>query len=32
MGEARENDIRSAVDWLLDQRKGPAPTPMTRRY
>ena len=32
MGEARENDIRSAVDWLLDQRKGPAPAPMTRRY
>ncbi len=32
MGEARENDIRSAVDWLLDQRKGPAPALMLRRY
>jgi thiol-disulfide isomerase/thioredoxin len=32
MGEARENDIRSAVDWLLNQRKGPAPAPMLRRY
>ena len=32
MGEARENDIRSAVDWMLDQRKGPAPALMLRRY
>jgi thiol-disulfide isomerase/thioredoxin len=32
MGEAREGDIRSAVDWLLNQRTGPAPAPMLRRY
>lgn len=32
MGEARENDIRSAVDWLLSQRKGPAPAPTTKRF
>lgn len=32
MGEARENDIRSAVDWLLNQRNGPAPAAMVRRY
>jgi len=32
MGKARENDIRSDIDWLLDQRKGPAPAPMLRRY
>jgi thiol-disulfide isomerase/thioredoxin len=32
MGEARENDIRSAVDWLLNQRQGSAPAPMVRRY
>ena len=32
MGEARQNDIRSAVDWLLGQRKGPAPALMLRRY
>ena len=32
MGEAREDDIRTAVDWLLGGRSGPAPPPLTKRY
>ena len=32
MGEAREEDVRSAVDWLLGSRSGPAPAPLTKRY
>jgi thiol-disulfide isomerase/thioredoxin len=32
MGEAREEDVRSRVDWLLDGRKGPAPETLTKRY
>jgi thiol-disulfide isomerase/thioredoxin len=31
-GEAREEDVRSAVDWLLDGRTGPAPAALTKRY
>lgn len=32
MGEAREDDVRSAVDWLLSDRSGPAPAAVTKRY
>lgn len=32
MGEAREDDVRKPVDWLLDGRKGEPPAVMTRRY
>lgn len=32
MGEAREEDIRSAVAWLLNGRNGPAPAGMVKRY
>lgn len=32
MGEAREEDVRSRVDWLLGGRKGPAPEALTKRY
>jgi len=32
MGEAREEDVRTAVDWLLGGKSGPAPAPMTKRY
>ena len=32
MGEAREPDVRSAVDWLLAGKTGPAPASMTKRY
>lgn len=32
MGEAREEDVRTAVDWLLSGRSGPAPAPLTKRY
>jgi thiol-disulfide isomerase/thioredoxin len=32
MGEAKESDIRAAVDWLLNGRKGDAPTALTKRY
>lgn len=32
MGEARDEDVRSAVDWLLNGRSGPAPAAMTKRY
>jgi thiol-disulfide isomerase/thioredoxin len=32
MGEAREEDIRGAVDWLLHGRSGAAPAAMTKRY
>lgn len=32
MGEAREEDVRTAVDWLLGGRSGPAPAAATRRY
>ncbi len=32
MGEAREQDIRSAVDWLLAGKTGPPPPTLTKRY
>jgi len=32
MGEAREEDVRGAVDWLLGGRTGPAPEALTKRY
>jgi thiol-disulfide isomerase/thioredoxin len=32
MGEAREDDVRKAVDWLLSGKKSEAPPAMTKRY
>ncbi len=32
MGEAREADVRTAVDWLLDGNAGPPPPALTKRY
>jgi thiol-disulfide isomerase/thioredoxin len=32
MGEAREEDVRTAVDWLLGRKAGPPPAAMTKRY
>ena len=32
MGEAREDDVRGAVDWLLGGRSGSAPAPSIKRY
>lgn len=32
MGEAREEDVRTAVEWLLAGKKGSAPSPLTKRY
>ena len=32
MGEAREEDVRSRVDWLLDGRQGPTPEALAKRY
>ncbi|WP_263350980.1 TlpA family protein disulfide reductase [Acidicapsa acidisoli] len=32
MGEAHEDDVKGPVDWLLNGRTGPAPTPVTKRY
>lgn len=32
MGEAKEEDIRSAVDWLLSGRSGAAPANVVKRY
>jgi thiol-disulfide isomerase/thioredoxin len=32
MGEARDEDVQSAVDWLLGGRSGPAPAAVTKRY
>jgi thiol-disulfide isomerase/thioredoxin len=31
-GEAREQDVKEAVDWLLNGRKGPAPSDRLKRY
>lgn len=31
-GEAREEDVRRAVDWLLGGRQGPPPPELTKRY
>ena len=32
MGEAQDEDVRSRVDWLLNDRKGTAPDPVAKRY
>ncbi len=32
MGEAREDDVRTPVDWLLGGKTGPPPPPITKRY
>ncbi len=32
MGEARAEDVRIAVDWLLGGKAGPAPPALTKRY
>ena len=32
MGEAREADVRTPVDWLLGGKTGPAPSALTKRY
>ena len=32
MGEAREEDVRNAVDWLLGGRSGAAPAALIKRY
>lgn len=32
MGEARDTDIRAALDWLLAHKSGPAPAPLIKRY
>ena len=32
MGEAKEDDVRKAVDWLLAGRKGEAPAAISKRY
>lgn len=31
-GEAREQDLRQALDWLLNGRQGPPPAPLIKRY
>ena len=31
-GEAREEDVKEAVDWLLSGRPGPAPSDHVKRY
>ena len=32
MGEAKDEDIKSRLDWLLHGRQGPAPDPVLKRY
>ncbi|MDW5264562.1 MULTISPECIES: TlpA disulfide reductase family protein [Acidobacteriaceae] len=32
MGEAKDEDIKSRLDWLLNGRQGPAPEPSLKRY
>lgn len=32
LGEAREEDIRRPLDWLLGERHGPAPEPVVKHY
>jgi thiol-disulfide isomerase/thioredoxin len=32
MGEAREDDVRHAVDWLLAGKSGPSAPALTKRY
>jgi len=31
-GEARDEDLTTALNWLLNNRTGPAPAPLTKRY
>ena len=31
-GEAREEDVKEAVDWLLNGKKGPPPADRVKRY
>jgi thiol-disulfide isomerase/thioredoxin len=31
-GEARDEDVRTPLDWLLQGRVGPAPPPLLKRY
>jgi thiol-disulfide isomerase/thioredoxin len=31
-GEAQDDDLRTALDWLLAGRSGPAPSPRLKRY
>jgi len=31
-GEARDEDVKEAVDWLLNGRKGQAPSERVKRY
>lgn len=31
-GEAREQDLKVPLDWLLNGRSGPAPTPVVKHY
>ena len=32
MGQAHEEDIKTPLEWLLNGRSGPAPSPVTKRY
>jgi hypothetical protein len=32
MGQAHEEDIKVPLEWLLNGKTGPAPTPVTKRY
>ena len=32
MGEAKEDDVRKVVDWLIDGKRGNPPQSLTRRY
>ncbi len=32
MGEAKEEDVRKPVDWLLGNKQGDPPTALTKRY
>ena len=32
MGEAREEDVKSRLYWLLNGRQGPTPEALTKRY
>jgi thiol-disulfide isomerase/thioredoxin len=32
LGEARDSDVTGYLDWLLNNRQGPAPAPQIKRY
>jgi hypothetical protein len=32
MGEARDEDVRAPLDWLMEGRIGPAPPALLKRY